>query len=147
MSRKWQRPFTKRKFASPLQEREGIFRITWHYFSDHMTRIEPLRIQIFNGSFTTLLILIVYLVLKSISRNKRATHEKTIHETNMTKQAGRPWPTPWPTPWPRPWPTRPILSLPGSSELPTPDGYFYNIACWECHRKPSKNIKEETLRI
>ena len=46
-------------FRSPLQARGGIFRITWHYFSDHMTTIEPLRIQIFNGSFTTLLVLIV----------------------------------------------------------------------------------------
>ena len=52
-------------FRSPLQARGGIFWITWHYFSDHMTRIEPLRIQIFNGSFTTLLILIVAMCQES----------------------------------------------------------------------------------
>ena len=49
-----------------------------------MTRIEPLRIQIFNGSFTTLLILIV--LLNSRLKEREDTIEKLQEELNDKKE-------------------------------------------------------------
>ena len=59
--------------AHKLESRDNFFQITWHYFSDHVLKIEALRSKISSGTFTSLMILMVGTFVLAKGEVHRAT--------------------------------------------------------------------------
>ena len=59
--------------AHKLESRDNFFQITWHYFSDHVLKIEALRSKISSGTFTSPMVLMVGTFVLAKGEVHRAT--------------------------------------------------------------------------
>ena len=67
------------KVSCDLHRHMAFFQIMWHFFSDHVLKIEPPSMQISNGGFTTPVILIVTHMCKNMFFPRRIGVFSTMH--------------------------------------------------------------------